>query len=119
LLPTSAACVCSIAATRLSKVRASALITHCAATTRRHRPNYLHRTVPPSRRQEKPHYPHCPTYPHAVQKSQPSLWITLALPHSGHRRPGCTVLVWPARGASSTPQPTLFVEHAEHRASSG
>jgi hypothetical protein len=28
-------------------------------------------------------HPHDPTKPHAVQKSQPSLWIMVALPQSG------------------------------------
>ena len=52
----------------------------------------------PPRRQ-----PHCPTYPQAVQNSQPSRWITAGLPHSGQRVPSM------ARGAdgfcgdSSTP----------------
>jgi hypothetical protein len=32
-------------------------------------------------------YPQLPMWPQAVQKSQPSLWIIVALPHSGQRAP--------------------------------
>ena len=35
-------------------------------------------------------HPHCPTSPQAVQNSQPSLWITVALPHSRQTCPAST-----------------------------
>ena len=34
-----------------------------------------------------PSHPHAPMCPHAVQNSQPSLWMSVALPHSGQRAP--------------------------------
>lgn len=50
-------------------------------------------------------HPQVPTYPHAVQKSQPSLWISVGLPHSGQGLPACSGAAVPAFfcGASSTP----------------
>ena len=48
-------------------------------------------------------YPQAPTHPHALQKSQPSLRITVKLPHSVQRAPFITAGSSSSRGASSTP----------------
>lgn len=45
-------------------------------------------------------YPHAPIYPHAVQNSHPSLWISVELPHSGQREPAIGA-AWLARGLVS------------------
>jgi len=47
-------------------------------------------------------YPHTPTQPHALQKSQPSLLISAELPHSGHFTPFIFGAA-PGEGELSTP----------------
>lgn len=50
-----------------------------------------------------PRHPHAPMCPHAVQNSQPSLRITVALPHSGQRVPGSGFASVAAAGACRMP----------------
>jgi hypothetical protein len=67
----------------------------------RHRAARRHTARIPAER--FPLVPHCPTDPHAVQKSRPSRWISVALPHSGQRLPAIPEFAVPfAAGDPST-----------------
>lgn len=67
--------------------------------------------------------PQLPMCPYAMQKSQPSLWITVALPHSGQREPaiGAACVLCESGicrmpiSCSGYPSSLLSVGHARHK----